>query len=193
MRFIPTPLPGLFEVESEAHVDERGSFRRSWCAREFAQAGVDFQPVQASLSGNVRRHTLRGLHFQLAPHAEQKLVRCVRGCIRDVVVDVREDSPTRWQHYAVELDATRGNALFVPRGFAHGFLTLEDNTSVEYLIDAVFEPTSARGLRWSDPQLGIAWPAAPQVISDRDAAWPLLGLTIAPRTMPPTSPLPCES
>ena len=174
MRFLPTPLAGLFEVESEAHLDARGSFRRSWCAQEFGEAGIEFEPLQASLSTNLQQHTLRGLHYQAAPHAEQKLVRCVGGQAWDVVVDLRDDSPTRWQHHAVLLCAARGNALFVPRGFAHGFLTLEDNTTVEYLIDAAFEPASARGLRWSDPRLGIEWPAAPQVVSARDAAWPLL-------------------
>ena len=173
MRFLPTPLAGLFEVESDAHVDERGSFRRTWCASEFSAAGLDFSPLQASLSGNSRRLTLRGLHYQLAPHAEQKFVRCVQGRAFDVVVDLREGSPTRWQHHAVELDAQRGNALFVPRGFAHGFLTLLDHTTVEYLIDADFAPAAATGLRWNDPRLGIAWPAMPEVISSRDAAWPL--------------------
>lgn len=175
MRFLSTPLAGLFEVESDAHVDERGSFRRSWCAEAFASAGLAFQPVQASLSGNLRCFTLRGLHYQIAPHAEQKLVRCVQGRAWDVVVDVREDSPTRWHHHAVELDAARGNALFVPRGFAHGFLTLQDDTTVEYLIDTAFAPAAATGLRFSDPRLAIAWPATPQVVSGRDAAWPLLG------------------
>ena len=174
MRFLSTPLAGLFEVESDAHLDARGSFRRSWCANEFSAAGLAFTPLQASLSGNTGRFTLRGLHYQVAPHSEQKLVRCVQGRAFDVVVDVREDSPTRWRHHAITLDAARGNALFVPRGFAHGFLSLEDNTSVEYLIDAVFEPTSARGLRWNDPRLAIPWPAQPAVIAARDAGWPLL-------------------
>ena len=169
----PTALAGVVEVLAQPARDARGAFTRTWCRDTFAAAGLDFAPTQASLSQNTARHTLRGLHYQVAPAEEQKLVRCLRGAVHDVAVDLRPGSPTFHQHVAVVLDAAAGNALFIPRGCAHGFLSLTDDALVEYLIDAPYAAALARGARWDDPAFGIAWPAAPAVISDRDRAWPL--------------------
>lgn len=172
MRLTPTLLPSVFVVDSPAHDDARGSFRRSWCAESFARAGIDFTPRQASLSTNTALHTLRGMHWQADPHGEQKLVRCVAGRIWDVALDLRPDSPGYLRWCAAELSAERGNALFLPRGVAHGFLTLTPGAVVEYLIDAAHTPEAARGARWNDPAFSIDWPHAPAVISDRDRDWP---------------------
>lgn len=172
MKFQATALPGVFEVLAEPSADPRGRFLRTWCADEFAAAGLDFRPHQTSISENRARHTLRGMHWQDAPAEERKLVRCLRGAVFDVAVDLRADSPTRLHWVAVELRADRHNALLIPRGCAHGFLTLTEDAWLEYMIDAAYVPAMARGARWNDPAFGIAWPAAPAVISDRDAAWP---------------------
>jgi len=168
----PTPIAGVLMVNSPAHADERGSFRRTWCADSFAQHGLHFVPVQASLSTNPHMYTLRGLHWQDAPHAEQKLVRCVAGAVWDVAVDLRPDSPTRHRWFGAELSATKGNALFLPQGVAHGFVTLTPDAVVEYLIDTPYAPQAARGARWDDPAFAIAWPVPPALISDKDAGWP---------------------
>lgn len=172
MRLQPTPLPAVFEVDSSAHADGRGSFRRLWCADSFARAGIAFAPLQSSLSTNLARHTLRGMHWQADPHGEQKLVRCLAGRIWDVALDLRERSPTYLKWHAVELSAEKGNALFLPRGVAHGFLSLTPDALVEYLIDAPHTPDAARGLRWNDPAFAIDWPHAPAVLSERDRDWP---------------------
>nr|WP_207191593.1 dTDP-4-dehydrorhamnose 3,5-epimerase family protein [Paracraurococcus ruber] len=168
----PTAIAGVVEVRAEPAEDARGRFVRTWCAGEFAAAGLDFRPYQISLSENPRRHTLRGLHYQDPPAVERKLIRCLRGAVLDVAVDLRRDSPTWRRWVAVELDAARHNALFIPQGCAHGFLTLTGDAWLEYLIDAPYVPGTARGVRWDDPAFGIAWPAAPAVISDRDRDWP---------------------
>ena len=172
MQIHPTPLAGVYEIAFPAHADARGSFRRSWCADSFAAAGIRFTPVQASQSRNSARHTLRGMHWQAAPQGEQKLVRVSAGMIFDVALDLRPESPTFRRWHAVELDAEAGRAFFLPRGVAHGFLTLTPGAVVDYLIDAPHAPEAARGVRWNDPAFGILWPAAPAVISDRDAQWP---------------------
>jgi dTDP-4-dehydrorhamnose 3,5-epimerase len=172
MRLHLTHLPLVFEVESHAHEDARGSFRRTWCADSFARARINFAPRQASLSTNHSVHTLRGLHWQEAPHAEQKLVRCVAGRIWDVALDLRPDSPAYLTWHAVELSAEAGNALFLPQGVAHGFLTLSAGAVMEYLIDTPHAPKAARGARWNDPAFAIGWPHPPAVISDRDRDWP---------------------
>lgn len=172
MRVEPTRISGLFTVSADPHEDERGGFRRLWCAESFANAGLDFTPVQSSLSTNHRRHTLRGLHWQAPPGAEQKLVRCLRGAIWDVVVDLRPDQPTHLQWHAERLDAENARALFLPRGVAHGFLTLTDGAEVEYLIDTAHAPDCALGARWNDPAFAIHWPAEPAILSPRDASWP---------------------
>lgn len=165
MIFRPTPLAGLVEILPERARDERGAFFRTFCAAEFAH--LAFRPVQVSVSENARRHTLRGLHWQAPPAAERKLVRCLRGAVHDVAVELATGA-----HHAVTLSAEAGNALFIPAGFAHGFLTLTDDAALEYMMDVPFAPGLARGLRWNDPRLAIPWPADPAVISARDAAWP---------------------
>jgi dTDP-4-dehydrorhamnose 3,5-epimerase len=172
MRLNLTRLPMVFEVEAEAHEDNRGSFMRTWCADAFARARIDFAPHQSSLSTNLATHTLRGMHWQAEPHAEQKLVRCVAGRVWDVALDLRTDSPSYLRWHAEELTAERGNALFLPRGVAHGFLTLTPGAVVEYLIDTPHAPGAARGARWNDPVFAIGWPDTPAVISDRDQEWP---------------------
>lgn len=180
MRFRATPLPGLLEVLAEPAADARGRFLRSWCEAEFAAAGIAFRPVQASISENRARHTLRGMHWQAPPAAERKLVRCLRGAAFDVVIDLRPGSPTHRRWHGIELSDARHNAVLIPQGCAHGFLTLTEECWLEYLIDAPHAPAAARGLRWDDPAIGIAWPAAPAVISERDAAWPDLGPDLGP-------------
>jgi dTDP-4-dehydrorhamnose 3,5-epimerase len=174
MRFVPTALPGVTIIEPEPHRDGRGFFARVYCPREFAEAGIPFSPTQVNLSRNTARNTLRGLHYQPAPFAEAKLVRVTRGRVFDVVVDLRAGTPTYRHWVSVELDAEDARAVFVPEGCAHGFLSLEPDTDVLYQMSRDHVPGHAAGLRWDDPALGIAWPAAPQVISPADAAWPLL-------------------
>lgn len=175
MIFRPTALPGVVEIRSEAVEDARGAFARSYCRDAFAAAGLDFQPCQVSLSENRRPHTLRGMHWQAPPAAEQKLVRCLRGAVHDVALDLRPDSPGFGRSVAVVLSAEARNALFIPRGCAHGFLTLTDDTVIEYMIDVPCAPEHGRGLRWDDPTFAIPWPAPPMVISDRDRTWPPYG------------------
>jgi dTDP-4-dehydrorhamnose 3,5-epimerase len=168
----PTPLPGLLRVRQKRHGDERGFFARTFCAQEFAAAGVTFSPVQMSASFSARALTLRGLHWQAAPHAETKLVRVTRGAVFDVAVDLRPSSQTRGRWHGLRLDAETGDALLVPPGFAHGLLTLADETEVLYAMDVPFVPVAARGARWNDPAFGIDWPAPPAVLAPKDAAWP---------------------
>ena len=172
MKFRETPLSGAVIVELEPHADDRGFFARTYCDREFAAAGLPTTWPQCNLSRNRRSGTLRGMHFNAPPHEEAKLVRCASGAIWDVIVDIRPGSPTRLRWFGLELSAEAGNALFIPEGFAHGFLTLRDDTDVYYQMGRLFEGAAARGLRWDDPRVGIAWPAPPTVISDRDRALP---------------------
>ncbi len=172
MRLTALGIPGAFLVELDRHEDERGSFARTFCAREFAAAELPDRFVQTSLSWNPRRGTLRGLHWQAAPRGEAKLVRCTRGRIYDVLADVRPDSPFYRQHVALELDADRGDAVFVPPEVAHGFLTLADECEVHYAMSTFFEPAAARGARFDDPALGIVWPEPVRLISARDAGYP---------------------
>ena len=174
MIFSETPLAGAFVVELEPLVDRRGFFARSFDAREFEARGMRAGVVQCNVSFNPARGTLRGLHLQLPPATEPKLVRCTRGAIHDVIVDMRPDSPTYLRHFAVELTAENRRQLYVPDMFAHGFLTLADDTEVSYNVGEYYTPGYERGLRYDDPRLGIAWPAPVAVISDKDAAWPLL-------------------
>lgn len=172
MIFEPTELAGLTLIRAEKRGDERGFFARLHCPEEFARAGLAFAPVQINLSRNPARHTLRGLHFQDPPHAEAKVVRVTRGAIFDVAVDLRAGSPTHGRHRAFRLDAEGADALFIPEGFAHGFLTLEAETDVLYLMGRAYVPGHARGYRYDDPALGIAWPHAPAMIGPADLAWP---------------------
>jgi dTDP-4-dehydrorhamnose 3,5-epimerase len=174
MRFIPTELPGAYIVEPEPLNDERGFFARTVCAREFAAHGLATDFVQCSISVNNRRGTLRGLHYQTPPACEAKLVRCTAGAIVDVIVDIRAESPTYMKHLAVELTARNRRALYVPRMFAHGLQTLEDDTEVMYQISEYYAPGQSTGFRFDDPKLGIRWPLPVTEISPKDRQWPLL-------------------
>lgn len=172
MRFLPTAIDGVVQVELEPVSDERGSFARLHCPEAFATAGHAFIPAQTSLSRNTQALTLRGMHYEAPPRAEAKLVRVTRGRAFDVAVDLRPDSPTYRRWVGAELSADNGRAMLIGAGMAHGFLTLEPETDVLYQIDRMFEPGHGRGVRWDDPAFGIAWPAKPLVISRRDAEYP---------------------
>jgi dTDP-4-dehydrorhamnose 3,5-epimerase len=174
MIFHHSPLPGAYTIDMQRLEDERGFFARSFCAQEFAQHGLPTAMPQSSISFNTRRGTLRGLHYQAEPHAEDKLVRCTAGAIYDVIVDLRPSSLTRRRWFGTELSAENHRALFVPQGFAHGFITLRQDTEVLYMISVPYVPGFDRGVRWNDPAIGIAWPLDPSVVSARDAAYPLL-------------------
>jgi dTDP-4-dehydrorhamnose 3,5-epimerase len=180
MVFTETGLSAALLVDVERHEDERGFFARSWCQREFEARGLDARLVQCSISRNFRKGTLRGMHYQLPPHAEAKLVRCTAGAIYDVIVDLRPESQTFRQNFGVVLSAENQRALYVPERFAHGFLTLTDNSEVFYQMSEFYEPSSARGVRWNDPALAIVWPEPVSVISDRDRNYP--ALSPVPRT-----------
>lgn len=173
MKLVETPLPGAYVIELERHEDERGFFARTWCESELSAAGLDTSVAQCSLSRNPQAGTLRGMHFQSAPHAETKIVRCTRGAIFDVIVDLRRESPTHGRWFGLELSAMRANALYVPKGFAHGFQTIVDESDVFYMISVPYEPSAGAGVRWDDPEFGIEWPAAPnRTINDKDRSWP---------------------
>lgn len=161
-------------IDLELRSDDRGFFARTFDVAEFAVAGLQTVVEQCNLSGNYRAGTLRGMHFQIAPHPEAKLVRCIRGAILDVIVDMRPGSPTRLQHVAVELTADNKKAFYVPPYFAHAYQTLSDDTEVLYQVSGSYEPSAERGLRYDDPQLGIEWPLPVSVISTKDASWPLI-------------------
>ena len=172
MRFTPLPLAGAVLVAMAPHHDARGHFARSFCEAEFAAAGLPSHWPQMNVSVNAVAGTLRGMHCQRPPFEEPKLVRCVRGAIVDVVIDLRPASATFRQHVAVSLDAASGDALYVPPGFAHGFQALRDDTEVLYMMGAAFEHAAQDGVRWDDPVFGIAWPLPVSAISPRDAGWP---------------------
>ena len=172
MRFTATAIDGVTVVDLDPSVDERGSFARLHCPDEFAAAGHSFVPAQTSLSRNTAVRTLRGMHYEAPPRAEVKLVRVTRGAIFDVAVDLRPDSPTYLRWTGAQLSADNGRALLIGAGMAHGFITLEPDTDVLYQIDKMFEAGHGRGVRWNDPAFGIAWPAQPLVISERDATYP---------------------
>ena len=174
MRFAPSALQGLVVVEPQPTEDERGSFARVFCMEEFAAAGLPTAFPQCNVSVNRRRGTLRGLHWQDEPHPEGKLVRCTRGAIWDVAVDLRPDSPTFHRWLGFELTAANGRALYIPPGFAHGFQTLEEDTEVFYQMTESYRSGLARGARWNDPAFGIAWPLPDPILSPRDAAHPAL-------------------
>jgi dTDP-4-dehydrorhamnose 3,5-epimerase len=172
MRFQKLDLAGAYLVQPERHEDERGYFARTWCRETFAREIGDVDFVQTSQSFNRRAGTLRGLHFQAAPFSESKLVRCIRGAIYDVIVDIRPQSPSCGQWQAVELTEENGASLFIPDGFAHGFQTLEDNAEVAYQISAYYRPEAARGIRWNDRTLNVRWPLPVSTMSVRDREWP---------------------
>lgn len=172
MRFQELPVQGAYLVRMERIEDARGYFARTWCRREFAAQGLRAELVQTSVSFNLRQGTLRGLHFQCPPHEEAKLVRCVRGRLYDVVLDLRPSSPTYLRHAGVELSADGDGMMYIPEGCAHGFLTLADATEASYHISTFYEPQAASGVRWDDPAFGIAWPGEVVVISERDRSYP---------------------
>ncbi len=181
MIFSETTLAGALIIDVTRVEDERGFFARCFSADEFAARGLPAAMPQSSISFNARKGTLRGMHFQAPPHAEDKLVRCTAGSIFDVIVDLRADSPTRWRWLGVELTAANRRSLFVPKGFAHGFVTLLDDSEVLYMISTPYAPGFERGVRWNDPTLAIDWPIEPAVVSARDAAYPLLDASSADR------------
>jgi dTDP-4-dehydrorhamnose 3,5-epimerase len=180
MRFEPLPISGAYRIELEPHADERGFFARIFSREEFLAHGLAADFVQWSLSFTPRVGTLRGLHFQLPPHQETKLVRCVRGRIYDVLVDLRQNSPTYLQHTAWELCADSRSALYIPPGCAHGFLTLTPDCEIHYAMDVAYHPESASGVRFDDPAFKIHWPLPVELVSARDRSWPLWDPSASP-------------
>lgn len=174
MRFTPTPFEGAYVVEIEPIADERGFFARSFCREEFAAHRLDPVVDQCNISWNERAGTLRGMHLQAEPHAEAKLVRCTRGAIYDVIVDLRPESSTLHRWFGMELTDVDRTMLYAPKGFAHGFQTLADGCEVFYQMSAPYVPHAATGVRWDDPLLGIEWPVSDPIVSDRDRSFPLL-------------------
>jgi len=175
MRFVETSLPGVIVIEPELLSDDRGWFARTFDREEFAARGMNPEVIQTNASFNTRAGTLRGMHYQAEPHGESKLVRCVRGAIYDVALDLRGDSPTRGRWHGVELTAENGLGFYIPAGLAHGFQTLANESEVHYLMGDAYVPGAGRGVRWDDPQFGIEWPPAPpggRVISERDRELP---------------------
>lgn len=175
MRYLETPLPGVWLIESERIEDERGWFARTFDEAEFRERGMNPAVVQCNASFNLSRGTLRGMHYQADPHGESKLVRCVRGAIFDVAVDLRNDSATFTRWHAAELSADNGTALYIPPGLAHGFQALTDDTEVLYMMGSEYVPDAAVGVRWDDPAFAIEWPVAPssgRVISEKDSSYP---------------------
>lgn len=172
MIFRETPLSGAYVIDLERHSDERGFFARTWCRREFEEHGLNPRLVQCNISYNKTRGTLRGMHYQAPPHEEAKLVRCTRGRIYDVIIDLRSDEPTYTDSFGITLCDEKRRALYVPEGFAHGFLTLDDDTEVFYQMSEFYAPEAARGVRYDDPAFGIDWPAPVQCIKERDRNYP---------------------
>ncbi len=172
MIFEETKISGVVEIRLDRKADERGFFARSWCREEFEKAGLNTRLAQCSISYNPRKGTLRGMHYQQAPHAESKLVRCTMGAIYDVILDLRTESPTYRKWIGVTLTAENRDMVYIPEGCAHGFLTLEDHCEVFYQMSEFYSGGAARGVRWDDPAFGIVWPAEPQLLSDRDRNYP---------------------
>jgi dTDP-4-dehydrorhamnose 3,5-epimerase len=182
MIFSETPTPGAFLIDLEKRGDERGFFARAFCEKEFADGGLVTRFVQVNNSLSAQKGTLRGMHYQLAPMAETKLVRCIRGALYDVILDLRPGSPTFGQSFGTELTAENRRMMYVPKGFAHGFITLADDTEAFYFVDEVYSPAYERGIRWNDQRFQISWPVQPTVLSEKDAnhrdfdpAWHLSG------------------
>lgn len=173
MIFEETAIPGVWHIRVERRGDARGSFARAFCATEFADHGLETSYVQANIADTVQAGTVRGMHWQVAPHEEVKIVRCVAGAIHDVAVDARPDSPTYLQSVAVRLSAEEGNMLYVPPGFAHGYQALTDGATTFYMVNGYYAGGAERGLRHDDPALALEWPLPPINVSDKDRAWPL--------------------
>ena len=172
--FKETTLPGAYIIDLERFNDDRGYFARAWCKNELLQHGLKAEVAQSNVGFSRRKGTLRGLHFQRAPHAEAKIVRCTRGAIFDVITDLRPDSPSYKRWYAVELSEENGRMIYVPEGFAQGYMTLMDDTEINYHTSEFFSPEAAFGVRYDDPALAIQWPLAATVVSEQDRNWPLL-------------------
>lgn len=178
MLFVEVSVIGAKVIDPTPHADDRGRFMRAWCAREFAEHGIEFSPVQANMGFSDKKGTVRGMHFQEAPALEAKLVRCTKGSIFDVVLDLRPRSPSYGRWYGVALSAENGRMLFLPEGCAHGYQTLEDETEMHYMTSAVYKPDVARGVRFDDPAFKIKWPLAATVVSAQDRSWPLLQMGV---------------
>lgn len=172
MFFVETELKDAYIIELEKREDRRGFFARTWAQDEFEQRGLESRVVQTNMSFNHSKGTLRGMHFQKAPYAETKLVRCVRGAVYDVIIDLRPESPTYKRWLGVELSAENRRSVYVPEGFAHGFQTLEDNCELMYQVSKVYTPSAEGGLRYNDPSFDIQWPLPATVLSDKDQSWP---------------------
>jgi len=172
MKFIPTPLKDAYLIDLEKIGDDRGFFARFFCQKEFEQHGLEPQVLQANCSFSKDKRTLRGMHYQLPPFEETKLVRCLSGALYDVILDIRPDSPTFGKYFGASLTPENRQMMYVPRGFAHGFITLEPDTEILYLVSTPYSKESERGIRWNDPTFNIAWPELPQIISERDQSHP---------------------
>ncbi|WP_165223224.1 dTDP-4-dehydrorhamnose 3,5-epimerase [Aquisphaera insulae] len=169
MIFTETPLAGAFVIDLEKRGDDRGFFARAFCEKEFGAHGLATHFVQVNNSLSAQKGTLRGMHYQLAPKAETKVVRCIRGALYDLILDLRKDSPTFGKSFGAELTAENRRVMYVPKGFAHGFITLADDTEAFYFVDEFYGPEVERGVRWNDPKFALEWPIAPAVLSDKDA------------------------
>jgi dTDP-4-dehydrorhamnose 3,5-epimerase len=171
MLFEPTPIQGCFIIRLQPFKDNRGFFARTFCAREFNEHGLDVDMVQSNWSGSIKKHTLRGMHYQTHGSEEAKLVRCISGRILDVCIDIRRDSDTFGQHIMVELTAMNDAMLYLPRGTAHGFLSLDDNCQVFYQVSSFYDPVNERGIRWNDPFFSINWPVTHPILSEKDQSY----------------------
>lgn len=173
MIFKETAVKDAYIIEIERRTDDRGFFARTWCRKEFEAQGLNTNLVQANVAFNIKRGTLRGMHYQVSPYEETKLIRCTKGAIYDVIIDIRKNSPTYMKWIGVELTADNYKMLYVPEGFAHGYQTLRDNTEVSYQVSQFYAPNSEQGVRWDDPAFNIKWPETEKVIiSEKDQAWP---------------------
>jgi dTDP-4-dehydrorhamnose 3,5-epimerase len=184
MHFHESPLPGAYLIELDKKGDDRGFFARVYCQHEFAERGLVTEFVQVNNSLSADRGTLRGMHYQIEPHSECKVVRCIRGALWDCIIDLRSDSPTFGHWYGEQLSAENRRMMYVPKGFAHGFITLTDDVEAFYFVDAFYAPRAERGIRWNDPCFGIKWPMDPIVMSDKDQAWPDFEYTLNPEWLP---------
>lgn len=176
VKFTETSLCGAYILDIEPIEDERGFFARSWCIDEFKQHGLNSQLAQCNISFNHKKGTLRGMHYQIKPHEETKIVRCTHGALYDVIIDIRSQSPTYKKWFGIELTQENHRAIYIPEGFAHGFQTLEDNTEVLYMMSALYHAESARGISWDDPNIAIQWPLVITAISKRDLSYPAFSL-----------------
>ena len=176
MHFSETSIAGAMVIDPSPRSDERGRFMRAWCTREFSEHGIDFLPLQANMGHSVRRGTTRGMHFQVEPAPEAKLVRCTKGAMFDVVLDLRPGSPTYGKWHGIELTASNGRMLYLPEFCAHGYQTLEDDTEMHYMTSAFYTPDAVRGVRFDDPAFDIQWPLEATVVSEQDLNWPVTEL-----------------